>query len=451
MKIWISLLAISLVALPLMETFRFGIHLFDSKRLVQVFIIGLGLLLLRIPNTVVISKLQLGLLAIATGSLALSVIGAGNPAMAWLESANMLGIIACCFLLSKQPISLTTFTMRVAAISAACYAVVAISHLASGIILNAPENVVGRLPGFGNIRAFNHWLTWSLPIVGALPLFRKQLANTPSYWLWLLAIIWWALFYIAAGRGSAAALLAATVIILLVMGRTAFPWARVFLTTAIFGNLLGYGWIAFESLFFASPLQSNGGILATGSSGRLAIWGEAWTLFIGSPWFGVGPMHFAHHTTGPVASPHNFILVMLSETGIIFSAILFGGIGLLGIKLLAKLRQPPSNNMVPVALACSCLAAGVHSLVSGVQLAPYSQLWLVLIVSTTIQQFTGPHSPALTRQISIPTRYLRMLAAALACILFGEALLTILDPTLPDPWAEIIGRRGPRFWSNGHF
>jgi O-antigen ligase len=446
--IWLICLGIITTALPLLNNGSFGIHLFDGKRLAIIAtVIGAMYCLFRYPITLS-DKQQLHYCLVLGTLLTISIGLAEKPLMASLETASMVGLTLSAIVFSRLA-NAPLQALRIATVAAALYLLMATAHLGNSYVLQLSEQVVARLPGFNNIREFSHWLTWTLPLVGALPFYRRFLTKVPGYWLWMIAIGWWFLFYIAAGRGSAVATLLAVAIVTCLYQRRALTWLKTLVTAAIIGNTMGYLWIGLEAQYAPSILHIDGGLLSNQSSDRLSLWTETWDMFVAHPWFGVGPMHFAHHTTSEFASPHNIVLLQLAETGIFATLLVFSGLAYAYLKLLFQARQQPDNILL-MGFSTAVIAAGIHSLFSGVQLAPYSQFWLIIIVGATIHLCrarqtnpTGPETHTLTGT--------RILACGVAAMLLIGLALVVIDPNLPDPWANIIGGRQPRFWSHGQF
>lgn len=448
MTLWLTCLSLFAITLPLLANGSFGIHLFDGKRIAIVSMLSLALLAISYRDKLLLApKAALYCLALIS-SLTISSLLASDGMMAGLESGMLVGI-AMASLLFSQYHHAAPFVLRLAAATVTIYLISVIAHLGNSYLLELSQQVVARLPGFSNIREVSHWLTWTLPLIGALPFYRRYFANIPSYWLWAIAIGWWFIFYISAGRGTAVATICASAVILFLYRQRAFAWLKVFLSAAVIGNLFGIAWIALEAQHAPSALHSDGGLLSGKTSDRFTLWTETWRMFQDHPWFGVGPMHYAHHTETAFGSPHNSVLLLLAETGIVSSMVLFSGIGWLYLRLFKAIRLQPHNDLL-IGYSTALVAAGIHSLFSGIQLAPYSQLWMVLIIGAGIHLVR--QEPAVTIKADrYQLNMQRMLALSVLCILITGVAYTIINKNLPDPWAEIIGMRYPRFWSHGQF
>jgi O-antigen ligase len=186
-------------------------------------------------------------------------------------------------------------------------------------------------------------------------------------------------------------------------------------------------------------------------SGRHELWRLAWMQIAAHPWLGIGPMHFAtiHNDFG--AHPHNALLQLAAEWGIpaTLGLVLPAAAGL--IVLLAGLRRPAiSHNFLLVCLTASLLAAGVQSMVDGVIVVPYTQVWLVLIVGWAL----GVHFRDKV-QIVAASRLIRLIVPTLSL----GAFVALLNGVYP----EILNRAEatkafvdagnqlvpPRYWAVG--
>lgn len=444
MQVWFVILALIALALPQLSPFIFDIHPFDVKRCGQIFIVIAALGILGSKSHQQPSKSIFAFAALFFLLSAISCVNAIYPAAAFLELSNTMAIVAAAYLFSLLPRA-TDYALLIAVAATSLYLLSAIAHLGNSMLLSIDQQVVARLPGFSNIRAFSHWQTWTLPLIGALPFFKRQLIKIPSYWLWALAIGWWFLFYIAAGRGTAWGTVVGIAAVLTIYRRAALPWLKVLLIAAIAGNLLGWLWITAEQAYAVSRLHTDGGLLNTNSSGRWGLWAETWQIFLSNPWFGVGPMHYANATESPFGSPHNFALLTLAEYGLFAGLLAFAFIGK-GLWALVKGPADKQNINIAIWLTAACFAASAHSLFSGVQLAPYSQLWLIIVVGATLNMMRTPIS-----NVKSQSKLMPVAAVMLGCVLIASLAYTIMNPDFPNPWADIVGKHFPRFWSHGQF
>ena len=444
MLTWFYILAIGVLTLSWQPLWINGIHPFDQKRLFQVGITVLALLIVGLHQRIKLSHHYQTFLILLAIVAAPSVVLANEPLLAAMEWGNMLGLLCAAILLAHIP-DAHHKVFYLIVVACGLYTLQAWAHLINTILLGLDENVVNRLPGFSNIRAFNHWQTWTLPIIGALPYFHQRLNRVPRYWLWALACSWWALLYIAAGRGTTVGILTAAILLLVWRGKPLHSWCKSLSICAIFGFALGAGYVAIEASLNLVGQHADGGLTATHSSGRIFIWQNTWQVFLDHIWLGVGGLHYGNVPGTHLASPHNLVLLLLVENGLIAGGLLLAGLSILLFKLSAQLRH--NRDDLSAAYGCSILAASIHSLFSGVQLAPYSQLWLILIVGAYLRS-SGVFGKQQYAELTVPFRTLTIGAT---CLLIAGVAYTIIDPAIPDPWTDAAARYMPRFWAQGRF
>jgi O-antigen ligase len=174
-------------------------------------------------------------------------------------------------------------------------------------------------------------------ILGAL--FLAVLANMAlGAWRRTGAIAWWAVAGSAAGlvavatSASRAAALAAVVVVLALACRFVVTSTRPSRAALVGAGAVG----VFVALMLVLPYTRER-ILGVDDLARRTIedrvimWGQAWDVFVTSPWLGVGPSGFADAVTGSFGddwyqrasvgvvldSPHNIVLQILVAGGVV--------------------------------------------------------------------------------------------------------------------------------------
>ena len=126
-----------------------------------------------------------------------------------------------------------------------------------------------------------------------------------------------------------------------------------------------------------TPLKS---LARSGSSGRIQIWSQALHSWMQHPLLGSKiPNEYQ-----PVLHPHNFVLQMLADYGVIGIFIL-GGFGLLLLKIIKN-----RNHMPPLLLA-GTIAISCNSLFSGSMVYPQAQMANMLFIMWALS-----HIPSIT-------------------------------------------------------
>lgn len=304
--------------------------------------------------------------------------------------------------------------------------------------------------GFDNPRFLNHAQTIALPLIGVV-LMRQG----GSRWIRAAAAIALitagALLSLYVARATTLGLLVGATVTACVLGRPA--WRYVAGTGAALGAgalAMGLAWTLWLR-HLTVPMIDN--VLHTHR--RNVLVDQAVDLFLGSPWLGVGPMHFAQ-TVNPVAAhPHNVYLQLLSECGAPACALIV----VLGVVFLrrrfADLRRVASSN---TALAGALLAATVAMLVdsafSGNWVMPISQLWIAVLIALLLGLRPGDVQRAPRTRTGRAARLVVLMAIVVAT---GQAFIEAADDVPHVHTGEAmkmsIGRAAltPRFWSHGWF
>lgn len=170
------------------------------------------------------------------------------------------------------------------------------------------------------------------------------------------------------------------------------------------------------------------------SRSRLAYWADALGQFASSPVMGVGPEMLARNPglAGVAAHPHNTLVLIVAETGILGLAFL--GIGLYGVLKGIRSRDVASRHWI-----LALVAGGAHSMVSGTVIMPAAQMLLMLAASMVIN--IPPDSRRLLRGYRVG------FTTVLASIGIGALILLAVTWSLPS--APVTGTPWPRFFQHG--
>lgn len=196
----------------------------------------------------------------------------------------------------------------------------------------------------------------------------------PHKWVWILPTLMTAGALACGGRAGWLALIFTTFVFFF-----AFDWKNTaeklklkifFLGSVILGSVGGI-WaykIMVGPSIFSDRMKLTG--TESGGSGRTDIWAFAWQSFLENPIIGVGIKGFRHldFSTANLTStmhPHNAILEILLETGLIGALLIFA----FGIITFAKLirnivikRQQKQKNDLETAIALSFIAFATASM-----------------------------------------------------------------------------------------
>ncbi|WP_263841937.1 O-antigen ligase family protein [Salinibacter sp.] len=387
----------------------------------------------------------------------LSALRAPAPSYAFLEVGHFgllfvtAGVVTAA--VRESPRQTERHLLGAVALSAALYAL--FFGVGYGMHLTIEEIKLWPEGGtnYVNIRFFNQYQTWTLPLLGGLLVaIPKRWKNARVGVLGLIAL-WWALVFTSSVRGTIVAMAVAAIGVALLFRRHAKPWLLA-QAAGLFGGLLLY------HLLFST----EGGLKVVERfsegrqySGRLQLWLTSLEMAWAHPWLGAGPMHFAwppfHFSTG--AHPHNAFLQWLAEwglpsTGIMSGLAVWGGWRWMDQERRAAEEASAASNGVRVALVGSVLAAAAHAMVSGLLVTPISQVFLALVGGWAWgrYQFKQESTP-------VPSN----LAHAVLCVLLVGAM-GVVGSSLKDlstveerrdALLEAVDRNrfSPRYWGQG--
>jgi len=254
-----------------------------------------------------------------------------------------------------------------------------------GAALSLPELEIGResLTGFKNIRFFNQYQTWTLPllvgVIGAVP--RRW--RTARATVFGLAAIWWTLIFASNVRGSVVALAIAAIGVWVLLWENSYRWLAIQAATLLVGGVLYYTLFTLASGATPQVVERLGDV---GQSRRLRHWKKCLHMVWNYPLLGGGPMHYAWppFDFAKAAHPHNAFMQWLAEWGVPSTAIMSGLTvwgGWSWIQQEKAVAEPliSTSNAVRVSLVAAVLAGTAHAMVSGLLVMPLSQMVLVLV------------------------------------------------------------------------
>ncbi|WP_230851567.1 O-antigen ligase family protein, partial [Pseudomonas savastanoi] len=308
------------------------------------------------------------------------------------------------------------------------------------------------LDGFSNKRFYGQFQTFTLPLL-VLPLLLPSTRRSIKIGLFCLTSLWWMIAISGGTRGTWLGM-AAAVAVVFCLGRAGRRWAGWQMGAASTGLLL------FTLLFSVLPgllgiEVSNfaGDRLTTSLSAREILWQQAWEMIKERPLLGFGPMHFADIWNAVAAHPHQAILQWACEWGVP-STLCVAGLALYGLSTTAVLLHKRALSLEPVDLMRLCLFASLvgaltQSMVDGVIVMPYSQLWLAIIVGwlLALHKWQTPPRPA---SVAFSSAWLVCLTLATGMILYTIVRdFPDMDARKQQFGEDFGGRYLPRFWMQG--
>ena len=342
----------------------------------------------------------------------------------------------------------------------------------AGLIVRGDRalNVHDIFTGFSNPRFFGQFVSLTLPMLAVAVMSKDRLRRYAAPAFVLLAL-WWLLAIACGTRGTWLGI-GTAILIMLWLGSNARRWVVVQALAVIIGLLL-YWW-----LFTVIPKQWSTEVsghaatrLTTSLSGREVIWQQAIDLMVSNPLLGNGPMHFADVINNNATHPHQSILQWAAEWGLPSAIALLGLITTAAIAVFRRIRAESASqsdtSMLRVGVAAALVASLTQSLVDGVLVMPYTQLWLAIVSGWCLGLHWGkdaspsrdfPATNQFPKGVSLcpPSRLQKGLPIALLWASLGVLGYRVVSdlPHLNTRMVQFVfsgvsGHLQPRFWSQG--
>lgn len=301
------------------------------------------------------------------------------------------------------------------------------------------------LYGFSNMRFEGQFLTIVVPLLGATLIIPNDSSLRYPRWLDIFLMVSLAgMVFVAGTRGTIAAWLATSVIFWCLTGGARKTANRMLLILAM-GFVLA--WLVLFSVSWVTGQAADyrfAGEQVFGLSAREVLWQHAWAKIVEFPLLGVGPMHFASLGNRVAAHPHQALLQIASEWGLPVFFIIMTAVVVWLTKVVVEVRSGDTKAGADLrwALLFAVLSSMVQSMVDGVLVMPYPQLWLAIMVGWCSARCLPVFQGEATR---VP--------GWLPLMLWGGANLLLLAVAVMS-YPDLVGAAeycsaGPRFWCNG--
>jgi putative inorganic carbon (HCO3(-)) transporter len=220
------------------------------------------------------------------------------------------------------------------------------------------------------------------------------------------------------------------------------------------------------TLMYLLIITINKGIAPNGSNlpsptdrislNRTELWFKALSDFRTSPWLGIGPYQFATWPNRFGSHPHNWVLQLLSEWGILGTAALLAATAQLFLRLRKLIRRDEDYDKQETAFAILvvCIASLANGLVDGNILMPVSQSFTAIMIGSAISLSSLSSPKPDQRTISTIPRRISFFITAVICSVIvlsfskksfqlQQAGIETFRRDFPD--AKLL----PRFWEQG--
>ncbi len=294
---------------------------------------------------------------------------------------------------------------------------------------NIRANFVNSVPGFRNIRFFCHYIVFFSVFSGSLFFLNSRAWHLISF---LLLTMGWMIIFWSGGRGALLSLLASGIIISLLIksGRIKF---LLFLCASCVVGFLSF------TTFFSDAKGSLGvhkivrdynvvhhkGIQSLNriSSNRIEIWQDTLSYINEKKWFGYGPdgYVFLDPVPGdyPGFHPHNVILQLMIEFGLVGCLCFFFFLGKIIITASMKLRNEKNLFWGQIAGLWLLIAYFILGQVSSTFYYPLPLMFLSLSLAMALYKVDFPN------EIMIKFSSKKLLAVCVAGLLIMGLHLSV--------------------------
>ena len=249
---------------------------------------------------------------------------------------------------------------------------------------------------FSNPHYIASFTVLTLPAIVYFSLVAKSWYKFP---LIALAVMDLALIFKIASRPAILGLTAGAIFVLIFLIKDRWKWIGLSLVFAIFGVLFlsGYGGVfaKFEELIVNLPKEE-----------RVRLWISSWNMLSDNTlvtWIfgnGIGsfrkvfPQYATSDLRNPmIVSPHNYLLEILYENGIIAAILVFGGIGLLFISAIkASIHARQKNSRILLRCMIVILISWlIHTGLTFPFYSKYAQYSLAFILGPILVMLNSPY------------------------------------------------------------
>lgn len=458
--------SVALVLLLLMVNSAFFLTLgwkpgfaYNAQRYFEILLLtNIALLAPFLAWRLALSRLMTGLLLTALLLALGAVLSAADAWLAWREFLQFGALFAVVVVVAKarQQADKTVFDAA---------ALLGLFILATGMLLITLQGLSFALmirlvdwaiifDAFINVRIFAE-----LQYVLLLMMPAVWLRSAKKGWRLAVTLVAAGLWGLLLFSGSRASLLvfptALLMVVLLARGRS-LPWLRVLFIQ------FGLGVLFYLALRFAVDAymgaasgtgQAAMNLMRGGSSGRIDLWQQAWQLFLAHPWLGAGPGMFACVTTRMEATPHNIMMLLLSEWGLLFTLLVITIAVLALLRMGRVLHSASSCSFLQLSLFAAVVAIMAGSMTAGMILAPLNQLLEVLVVGWALHEFAARPMQAWQGAAWLKARSVYLLlfvVGFIAVVAMTKVDLAKQDTLFTLPDGSINLSYGPRYWADGH-
>lgn len=326
--------------------------------------------------------------------------------------------------------------------------------------------------GFANVRYWSHVATWCIPLIPVSLCFSPLKGSRCWQVVAFIGLaIWWWMLFVTASRGAILGIIFGVTFVGLLFGRNAMSWIKLCFFGFLIGVLL---WLVMSVIFlWVSPEDAYSSKIKMDSSGRIALFFEAWSMSLKEFPFGMGAQSWLTHDVitasyengKKFAHPHNMYLMWAAEYG-------WFAVGLMSILVMQAIRsfflcrsqlyakEDSEKQLLLAGFTASVSAALLHAGVSAIFMAPASMLIGVWVLSGFWSIVKSEMTVFIPRNFSLRGHKFKI-----SCMAGGAGVIAVLwllwanevkdyyNAMRSDELSYDLMEKGvqPRFWLHGDF
>lgn len=313
-----------------------------------------------------------------------------------------------------------------------------------------PENIFGAFVNVRMLAELQFATLFLLPAAWSLAKTHRMRCLVT-----VTAALWWGWLLFSGARATLVVVPWVLLVVFLCAGRRSFPWTQRLLMQ-LFTGLFLFAVLRMVLWIRQAPVDTVMTYARASGSGRFSLWEEAWQSVLQHPWLGNGPGAFSCLTSRVEASPHNILLLLLSEWGLI-CVLLVAAVALCAfVAMVRHLREAMDVKALHLSLFASVVAIVTSAQLSGTLIAPLGQMAVVLVLGWAWGAFSPQGFVMLTALEQRRPAGLRLLRWPVVVLLLlswlavARADLVMQKELLVVPEDAVAWKYGPRYWLYGH-
>lgn len=351
---------------------------------------------------------------------------------------------------SSDPESYARWACRFALLFCTAYVLGVATRYLAAYNLGRAIDLDVLILGYANPRFPSALLALLMPLVASTVVDRAEPTWLRSAAAVVLSFIW----AINLGLGTRAVWFAylfalpATVVLL--------GWRQIARLAVVVGLSAAAGAVLYFLLLKTGPVAAGFGSTVPSPTDNLStltsreiLWQMSWAAIQAAPVLGIGPMQFASLDNAIGAHPHNWVLQLASEWGLVALVVLLAALMRWLFEISRAVRM--TYSIAPPGALLALLVALAYGLLDGLLVMPVSQSAAVLAIGLTLGTIRG--RPGLHSRTNSASRFLTVVLISCSIpVILGFSISSFEEQEQSTsyfrnrhPGAWLV----PRFWEQG--